>query len=282
MEIKCPKCRFRYDMVAAPGMKALACVCPRCGMPFTFMVSEEDMTESTQASEVQEVTACDDGVRSSMKSAAIPQSSPSKASSVDVSHSNISKPTTVDILNRPNVAPINPSYHIVNRGIMPPLDNNKIQPHKWTCLRSCLFIFVLILFLIVFLIHTCSQKNSYTSNDIDNGPVIVNSCDSIAHVASSSEDTSKDEFEEVHPERAPEWIQGSWSVHTAYGLITITIRGNHIAETEDGETSYGTYYYQDHNLHCDFQHGSVMIFKLDEKNQRIDAGKGLLMDKTHD
>ena len=282
MEIKCPKCRFRYNMVAAPGMTLLACVCPRCGMPFTFSMSEEDMKESTQASDVQEPTALDDDVRPSMKTSTTSQSPLFDASSVDVPPSNISKLATADMPIQPYLSSINPPHHVINRGTIPPGDNNKIQQHRWTCLRSCLLIFFLIILLIVFLIHACSRKNSYTSRNIENVPMIVNSDDGMAPTTSSSDDTSKDEFEEVHPEKAPEWIQGSWSVHTDYGPITITIKGNHIAETEDGETSYGTYYYQNHRLHCDFQHSSVMIFKLDEKKQRIDAGKGMLMDKIHD
>ena len=41
MEVKCPKCRFKYDTAVAPGITELACVCPRCGTPFSYVVTEE-------------------------------------------------------------------------------------------------------------------------------------------------------------------------------------------------------------------------------------------------
>lgn len=39
MEVKCPKCRYRYDTPVASGENEVACVCPRCGVPFTLSMT---------------------------------------------------------------------------------------------------------------------------------------------------------------------------------------------------------------------------------------------------
>lgn len=40
MLVKCPKCRYRFDVKALPGTKELMCVCDRCGQPFAYTVPE--------------------------------------------------------------------------------------------------------------------------------------------------------------------------------------------------------------------------------------------------
>ena len=88
-----------------------------------------------------------------------------------------------------------------------------------------------------------------------------------------------DEFQEVAPEKAPDWIEGSWVVDSEEGMIRITIHGNHIAEASGGETSHGTFYYEKGCLFCDFGKGEVEVRKLDLENERIDAGDGMWMEK---
>lgn len=48
MEVKCPRCRFRFDMPLTPGVNQLQCFCPRCGMPFSY-----DLTDAPDAEELQ-------------------------------------------------------------------------------------------------------------------------------------------------------------------------------------------------------------------------------------
>lgn len=36
MEVKCPRCRYRFDMHKSPGVTMLQCFCPRCGQPFSY------------------------------------------------------------------------------------------------------------------------------------------------------------------------------------------------------------------------------------------------------
>ena len=47
MEIKCPKCRFRFEVDCPQGVRTLSCVCPRCGTPFAHELPTDD--EATAA-----------------------------------------------------------------------------------------------------------------------------------------------------------------------------------------------------------------------------------------
>ena len=42
MEIRCPKCKYKFEEEIAPGILEKACVCPRCGTPFIYNVENED------------------------------------------------------------------------------------------------------------------------------------------------------------------------------------------------------------------------------------------------
>ena len=63
MEIKCPKCRFRYDTPVSSGMTEVACVCPRCGTPFTYAVSDDSCTEQKAAEGAWQQPATQDNGR---------------------------------------------------------------------------------------------------------------------------------------------------------------------------------------------------------------------------
>lgn len=81
-------------------------------------------------------------------------------------------------------------------------------------------------------------------------------------------------------EEMPQWVEGSWHADTDYGGIDVTISGNTIAETEGDETSKGTFYYRGNTLYCDFGDGETFKYRLDPDKHRIDAGRGIYMDKV--
>ena len=51
MEIKCPKCRFRFEEDIPDFINEHSCVCPRCGTPFAYT-----RTESMSATEEEFLT----------------------------------------------------------------------------------------------------------------------------------------------------------------------------------------------------------------------------------
>lgn len=52
MEIKCPKCRFRFEEDIPDFTNEHSCVCPRCGTPFAYTrtesANEEDSTQDAE------------------------------------------------------------------------------------------------------------------------------------------------------------------------------------------------------------------------------------------
>ena len=50
MQVKCPKCRFRYDTPVAAGITEIACVCPRCGTPFAHTITDDDLSQPSSDS----------------------------------------------------------------------------------------------------------------------------------------------------------------------------------------------------------------------------------------
>ena len=46
MQVKCPKCRLRYETNIPFGMTEVSCVCPRCGTPFTHLVDSQQEEDS--------------------------------------------------------------------------------------------------------------------------------------------------------------------------------------------------------------------------------------------
>ena len=72
IELKCPKCRFKFVEHFHSGLTELSCVCPRCGTPFAYTLTEQDLDTSLSQSEVaegglnelneQKDTACGDNI----------------------------------------------------------------------------------------------------------------------------------------------------------------------------------------------------------------------------
>ena len=54
IELKCPKCRFKFVEHFHSGLTELSCVCPRCGTPFAYTLTEQDIDTSLRQSEVAE------------------------------------------------------------------------------------------------------------------------------------------------------------------------------------------------------------------------------------
>ena len=45
IEVKCPKCRFRFDTEVHRGATEVTTACPRCGFPFSHILDEEVIQE---------------------------------------------------------------------------------------------------------------------------------------------------------------------------------------------------------------------------------------------
>ena len=246
MQVKCPKCRFRYDTPVAAGITEIACVCPRCGTPFAHTITDDDLSQPSSDSLASGDGAAQTGRADGMHAIHTADGTPQ--------HPNVStsQPLNVETSEHPNVSS---SDQWIKHTI--PAGKPQQGRGRRGCLRNCLIVFLLMFVVLVFAVRNCFGDRSYKQAMLeDYDPFIV---------------------EGAEPE--PDWLQGSWRVETPEGVIVITIRGRQIVEETGGETSKGVFYYKKGKLYCDFGDGEQSTLQLNMKKRCIDAGDGMLMEK---
>lgn len=285
MNVKCPKCRFRFDVPAAPGITEVHCNCPRCGIPFTYTADDEvaatagqgeapDSThaEPMMANGVSRKPAAEHGAPHPAAPEGGYATSSAAANTADRGFAATPPPIpphatgTSESPNRPFS-----DSHLGRDYNVPPMGK---APRGRGCLRYILVFAACIVVGVIFLVNQCASSTSYDAQ-------AVGLAEPDAAQASAAEITvpTPSYNEQEPPGKAPSWIQGNWHVDTDYGGISLKIYGDNIAETSGGETSFGHYRYQNHRLYCNFGDGEVFVYRLVEETQQIDAGNGILMRK---
>ena len=275
MQVKCPKCRFRYDVPVTPGVKELACVCQRCGTPFTYVMTEEEQQSAHQesVSAVGGSSASSNSNTSSSSQGGLPQGGTNTQQPSSQGGAQGGLPQGGQVAGYSNTG--RPMGMGQGRGgaqvpLIPPR-------RKGGCMRNCFVIFLVILAIAAFAVRTCISDRSYTSDDLEDETEMTQDEQNSGEMSRISSDSP---FAGINAEKAPKWLEGNWAVTTRNGSITITIRGNKIAESSNGQHSSGTFIYERGKLHCDFRDGEDNVRKVDEQNHRIDAGDGAWMHKT--
>lgn len=276
MQVKCPKCRFRYDITAPSGMTEIACVCPRCGQPFTYFM-EDAADQQTEPS-----TSNQDAVveESASDVPAAQTDTPTDTSAVGATRTTAKRPAgSSENLSwqRMNT----PRDNAVRKNHSPMTGNGNEQNQKrGGFFRSCFFLFFVILLVLVLTVRSCWK--SARTDRLDSSSLADDNTEyrfDQEHDAPSSH-AEVDPFEEIHPGKAPSWIQGTWTYGTDYGVIKLTINDKKITESIGDETVSGTFYYENRRLVCDFgDPNNITIYRLDTERQQIDAGNGMLMEK---
>lgn len=276
MQVKCPKCRFRYDITAPNGMSEIACVCPRCGQPFTYLM-EDAADQQTEPS-----TSNQDAVveESTSDVPAAQTDTPTDTSAVGATRTTTKRPAG----SSENLSwqRMNTSRDNAVRKNHPPMTGtgNEQNQKRGGFFRSCFFLFFVILLVLVLTVRSCWK--SARTDRLDSSSLADDNTeyrlDQEHDVPSSHAEV--DPFEEVHPGKAPSWIQGTWTYGTDYGVIKLTINDKKITESIGDETVSGTFYYENRRLVCDFgDPNNITIYRLDTERQQIDAGNGMLMEK---
>lgn len=99
----------------------------------------------------------------------------------------------------------------------------------------------------------------------------------------SEEETGSYRYEESSgssndSDRAPSWIQGTWTCITPYGNMQVEIVGDHIREIPgDGTSYYGTYHIQGDDIMP--ESGSGTFYRMDKSSKRLEAGQGYYFEK---
>jgi hypothetical protein len=273
MNVKCPKCRFRFDMPASPGMTELQCNCPRCGTPFTYTVDDDrplDVSANNEAG----------GERLS-----------ESKSLADHPLSRHNQPNHIELHDKSNAGSMPPPSPFGAEKSDTPLgyqDDTKAYSSQGVshsvsgkrndngCLRIILIVAAIMILFVVLFFRQCGGSRSYTAED-----VMVNSTGNNGGETGTVVTSDPSFDESAACEKAPGWIQGNWHVDTDYGGISLKIHGEQIAETSGGETSYGSFKYQNYHLFCDFGDNNIFIYRLVEDTKQIDAGNGILMTKLN-
>lgn len=248
MEVKCPKCRFRYDTPVAAGITEAACVCPRCGSPFVYAVTEPSS---------HSVSANEEGVSVRQQPATVASKDVPSATSYAVKPEPSAQRETAPAGDRREGA----------QGIRPtiPYGQPPQKRRSHGCLRNCLIVFLLMFVAAVIAVRNCYGDRSYNQVMLENG-----ANESLDEFGDGSVVNDYEDFIVEGAETAPEWLQGTWRVDTESGAVVIVIRGKQIAEESGGEISRGTYYYKKKKLYCKFQGtDEVEIRRVNTKRQSI-------------
>jgi hypothetical protein len=268
MEVKCPKCRYRFDTAASPGIKELACVCPRCGTPFNYVIPEDapveepkpivkdNLLEGKQPSFTPQTT-----VKSDVKGHLLQSEQPAAPEK---------KPERQE---KPHQQPFEESPLRMNGNPIPAGKNR-----SGCGLKGCILLLVLFVLFIVFLIRSCSSEKSYTSSNVAETTTVEDG-------DTADEDSIDTGVKEDDAKPTPSWVFGKWQTKTEYGVIRVHISDKWISETSEGGTCHGTFFYTRGQLNCSFPDKDREVkcyYKLDEERHRIDAGDGMWMKKISD
>lgn len=257
MEVKCPKCRLKYDVDIPLGLSEIACACPRCGTPFTHVVESDRRFDSNNDVE--------GGVQSTEARVDTPigmtadSDTPSIVEPIESSYSE----STIR-----SVEAISPYVPLLQ-----PDTTTRAEKKKRT--RYMFLLFFVVFVIMVFTIRSCNrQAQEEAQMSVADVEFVEGVSDDVPQESSSTHSST------ASSSQSPKWLQGNWSVHTDYGVITLRISHNKIAETSGGRTSYGTYVYESGRLVCDFGDGQTMYYKVSESRKSIDAGNGMWMSKV--
>lgn len=291
LEVKCKRCRFRYEVEIGLGQKELDCVCPRCGTPFKYVVPDDYMRGDNLSHGTEDKPYISEESISEVEFASPSAMNVVEGSEVSTSvdgSSQISLPPPVPpAIPLRTIPPPNPSPKGTS---FPPTNNRKGS--EGSCMKGCLIFFVLL----ALLIWGAKSCNRHSAEDEDDAPVetretVEDQTDnatkepktlslSVLEGQRGQKDNADTTAQEaVLEEELPAWVEGIWYGEAPYGRIIMLIRGNQITIRVDKKMRSGTLSYSEGMLHCRFSEGKIQDYRLDFDKLQIITGDGLRMIK---
>lgn len=280
MDIKCPKCRLRFDVTVSAGVNEVAAVCPRCGTPFTYEVPDDAVKTERMSSQTETVTPApekhetDANSRQSNANNSAARHATNTASTTAPNDDTWQQRLKSTIQGPPNM-PYEQRRSVLNSILMEPTIRPRQPQRRKGCMPTgCGCLSIVLFALLLYSAYVFMTTNSYTSEGIADELSLV-----------EQEVASGKTLDDQDKETPPEWLEGTWEVKTSTGKIKIFIRGDKISELsgndENGfETSHGSFYYSKGILYCTFEDADIEeLRRIDTKRKRIDAGDGLWMTK---
>lgn len=264
MEIKCPKCRYKFEETIAPGINEKACVCPRCGTPFIFKAETDDNgTHADDSTHTPQGTVqhssdtwhTQDDVYGAVGDAA-QQLQDGDNGNAFLNNGNVSN--NGNNSNNGNKQAAN-TYADLQRQLKTKdqlKDKAQKSATRWRNLRRTIFIIAAILFVVFTLINHFMQKNYSSPEEKD---------DATTFVETNVDNSKTVEEESKIIDDKDRWIEGSWSTTDPNAEFTFSIRGNQISITDGQDLAVcGTYTIKGDKLTYD-----DYMFTLDKKHNCI-------------
>ena len=260
IEVKCPKCRFRFDTEVHRGTTEITTACPRCGFPFSHVLDDEV---------IEEVLAQPEEVKESVSNVVSTGNQGYTKENVkvmqkcDESNAIVSQKQSVYTPKAPQLRP-NSIERLPNNYATRPLNE---KDGKGKVIGVVAFVLVLMLGVLYLFKGFIFGENT---NQFTEASKYVNDLqyDSLKVVNDKAFSLVADTvgFEGIKPQKSPSWIQGTWRATTDYGLIVLKIKDNTIIESIEDLSSEGTFFYNDGVLYCTFPEKTKMRYYLDADN----------------
>jgi hypothetical protein len=283
MIVKCPKCRFRFDVSASPGMTEVQCNCPRCGTPFTYSLAVDDDTHAGEGRPTETPTTSASSQPVGTGAGQVQPGAPSTSDTArpeTPSGAGMSQPVPPPV--RPSgynqsVPPVTPPPYRARQRYVPPTPAHPVAERKQSpsCLMKMLIGALVVIVPILLFVFTC---DSPSDNEPDESGMTINKANQTMQASTVVQDQPFNKRQ--GPQEAPEWIQGNWHIDTDYGGINLNISGDRITESTNGETVSGRFKYQNHIIYGEFGDEGGFNYKVIEETHQIDCGDGMLMSKV--
>ncbi len=246
MEIKCPKCRYKFIDKMPSGINEYSCVCPRCGTPFAICLNQISGDVYLHTNSIsQEATP----------HAIVRQKSADYTPKQDTAIHDKLQIRTDDNLRLPTNFRTNP----------------KKDKYLYRLVIAFIISLLLVFILLLFILGRCakdsenaafSEETTENRHDVDTFSVYTNVPD------------------KVNSQPIPQWVKGVWEGQTQFYNITLEISDTKITERCGDKKVQGTYQYDSGRLFCRFPENSTFTYLINEDTRTISAGEGILLHKT--
>lgn len=280
MEVKCPKCRLRFDVPATPGIREVQCNCPRCGTPFTFSCPVDENGNGKANEETQ-------------------KDEKSKEESQVSSNVNITQDGTVDKNNGSTAGVKSTStakadIQQVFLDSREPLTRQEIRRRSQS--KHSKHLLTIVIAVIVCIVCAVAKGMDMvvgylTDNDrAMSERLAVDSSERIKADSTTTVQKQKPQKTEEkkkgrsskkkkESEALPQWLQGKWHVYSSTGYITMHIKGSRITVSDAFHSNRGKVHARGKILVCRYDDGRTFRYNLDRKNHRIIVQDKMVMKK---
>ena len=251
MEIRCPKCKYKFDEAFAPGILEKACVCPRCGTPFIYNIeSENNEVGSKDVSDIKHIDS--QRTRKSETSEPHKKDEPTTQNNDKSSKPNRHRNTTT-LQNRYT------DLRMLLSSKTKLVNNTNKKKIDWKETYRSIIIVAAIVFVIVMVVTKC------VSNSISDYEADYNNDETTLFERTNVDNTTSMNEESQLISDDNKWIEGSWSTPSKDIEFTFSIRGNQISITDGHDYAVcGKFVIKNNQLLF-----NNYVFKLDKEHQHI-------------